>query len=113
MNLFSAAVLSLSLAVTLAAGPAAASEVKRDESFPSAVLGHDLHFSIYLPDGLDDAAPVPVIYLLHGADGHAVDWVDQGHVQQTADALIAGHKIPKVIIVIPDAGNSWDVDSPP
>jgi len=94
-------------------GSAAASEVKRDESFMSPALGHPLHYAIYLPDGLDAAAPVPVIYLLHGADGHAVDWLDQGHVQLTADRLIAQHKLPRVIIVIPEAENSWYVDSPP
>ncbi len=99
--------------LSLAWGAASASEVKRDEHFPSPSLGHDLHYAIYLPDGLEAAAPVPVIYLLHGADGTALDWIDQGHVQATADKLIAAHKLPKVIIVVPDAENSWYVDSPP
>src|SRR3984885_14501019 len=107
-----ALMLFLSLA-WLFAGPASAGEVKRDEHFFSPSLGHDLHYAIYLPDGLEAAAPVPVIYLLHGADGTALDWIDQGHVRQAADGLIAQHKLPKVIIVVPDAENSWYVDSPP
>jgi S-formylglutathione hydrolase FrmB len=105
------ALLILLLAVRTV--PAGASEVKRDESFQSPALGHALHYAIYLPDGLEAGAPVPVIYLLHGADGKAADWIDQGHVQETADALIQQRKLPKVIIVVPDAGNSWYVDSPP
>lgn len=101
------------LAIAFGGPQAAAGTVKRDESFASKALGHVLHYAIYLPDGLDAAAPVPVIYLLHGADGHAIDWIDQGHVAQAADTLIAQHKLPRVIIVVPEAENSWYVDSPP
>jgi enterochelin esterase-like enzyme len=92
---------------------AAPSEVHRSESFMSRALGHDLTYAIYLPADLDPHIRLPVIYLLHGADGHGLDWVDQGHVQAAADRLIAEHRLPKVIIVMPDAQNSWYVDSPP
>jgi S-formylglutathione hydrolase FrmB len=104
---------ALLLLVSLVCASASAGEIERDQSFPSAALGRDLHYAIYLPDGLEAAAPVPVIYLLHGADGHAVDWIDRGHLRETADRLIATHALPRVIIVVPEAENSWYVDSPP
>ncbi len=91
---------------------AGASEVKRSESFVSRALGHPVTYSIYLPADLDPAIRVPVVYLLHGALASSADWIDSGHLQSVADRLIEEHRIPKMIIVMPDAENSWYVDSP-
>lgn len=93
------------------AGP---SQVLRTEAAPSVALGHPLDFALYLPPDYDQGhAPLPVVYLLHGALGGALDWIDQGHLQQIVDGLIADHRLPPVIIVMPDGGpNSWYMDSP-
>jgi len=111
--LIRAGLLALALALTPALALAAPSEVRRSESFMSRALGHEINYAIYLPANIDAGAKLPVIYLLHGADGVGLDWVDQGHVQAVADRLIAEHRMPKTIIVMPDAHNSWYVDSPP
>jgi enterochelin esterase-like enzyme len=42
--------------------------------------------------------------------GNLYSWVNDGHIQQTADALIARGDIPPCVIVMPDAGTSWFVD---
>jgi len=105
----------LALILCLAAAPALASpsQILRTEAAPSAALGHPLGFVLYLPPDYDqDQAMLPVVYLLHGALGGAVDWVDQGNLQAIVDGLIAGHRLPPVIIAMPDGGpNSWYMDS--
>ncbi|MEK0083030.1 alpha/beta hydrolase [Benzoatithermus flavus] len=95
------------------AGGARASEVERSLTMPSRILGKPLRFSVYFPDGYAQRkdGPYPVLFLLHGTDGNENDWLDLGHLQQTADDLIRRGKIPPMLIVTPDAGNSWYVDN--
>jgi enterochelin esterase family protein len=105
--------LLLAFLLLAGAAQAAPSEVRRAEHFASPALGHDLGFDLYLPPDLPDLAQVPVIYLLHGTDSSGGDWLDQGDLATCADRLIAAGELPRVIVVMPDAENSWYVDSPP
>jgi len=106
----------LALLLALLASPALASpsQVLRALEAPSPALGHPLGFVLYLPPDYDEGRDkLPVVYLLHGAAASAIDWVDQGHVQEIADRLIATHHLPPVIIVMPEGGpNSWYMDAP-
>ena len=103
------AALALTLGATLAL-PAAASTIAQ-RTFHSAALGRDWPYVVYLPTGYHaDGARYPVLYLLHGNNGDAMDWVTQGDLQATADALIARHEIAPVVIVMPQGGNEWYVD---
>ncbi|MEA3082509.1 MAG: hypothetical protein QOC89_206 [Paraburkholderia sp.] len=80
-------------------------------SFHSEALGRDWAYTIYLPTGYHhDAARIPVLYLLHGNNGDANDWLTQGHLQSTADALIERKEMPPVAIVMPQGGTDWYVD---
>ena len=80
-------------------------------SFHATVLGRDWPYAVYLPTGYHtDAARYPVLYLLHGNNGDAMDWVTQGDLQSTVDTLIARHAIPPVVIVMPQGGTDWYVD---
>ncbi|XXA06578.1 alpha/beta hydrolase-fold protein [Paraburkholderia sp. A3BS-1L] len=80
-------------------------------SFHATALGRDWPYAVYLPTGYrTDAARYPVLYLLHGNNGDAMDWVTQGGLQNTADTLIARHEIPPVVIVMPQGGTDWYVD---
>jgi enterochelin esterase-like enzyme len=64
-----------------------------------------------LPDGYETSTlRYPVLYLLHGHGQNLYDWANSGHIQQTADALIAHGDMPPAIIVMPDAGTTWYVD---
>ncbi|MDB5363133.1 MAG: esterase family protein [Rhodospirillales bacterium] len=105
----------LALLLCLLAAPALAgpSQILRTEEAPSAALGHPLGFALYLPPDYDQGHErLPVVYLLHGALGGALDWVDQGHLQDIVDRLIAHHRLPPVIVVMPEGGpNSWYMDS--
>jgi enterochelin esterase-like enzyme len=79
--------------------------------FHAEALGRDWAYTIYLPTGYrPDAARIPVLYLLHGNNGDATDWLTQGHLQTTADALIERKEIPPVAIVMPQGGTDWYVD---
>jgi len=90
--------------------PAAASVVVSRE-FDSQALQRKWSYAVYLPDGYETSTlRYPVLYLLHGHGGDLYDWVNRGHIQQTADALIAHGDIPPAIIVLPDADSTWFVD---
>ncbi len=104
--------LALLLTLLLAAGVASAGEIHEGLEVPSPALDRPLGYAIYMPDGLKPDEALPVIYLLHGVDGHVEDWISQGRLKETADQLIAEKRLPRVLIVMPEAGNSWYVDSP-
>jgi S-formylglutathione hydrolase FrmB len=99
--------VALALAFSL---PAAASSVITRE-FDSAALQRKWSYAVYLPDGYETSnLKYPVLYLLHGHNQDLYAWVNFGHIQPTADALIARGEMPPSIIVMPDAGASWYVD---
>lgn len=80
-------------------------------SFHSNALDRDWSYTIYLPTGYrHDGARIPVLYLLHGNNGDANDWITQGHLQAAADALIEHKEMPPVAIVMPQGGTDWYVD---
>jgi S-formylglutathione hydrolase FrmB len=101
--------LLVALALTFSL-PAAASIVITRE-FDSAALQRKWSYAVYLPDGYEISnLKYPVLYLLHGHNQDLYAWVNFGHIQPTADALIAHGEMPPAIIVMPDAGVSWYVD---
>jgi enterochelin esterase-like enzyme len=103
------AVCLLLLGVGLAL-PAAASIIATRE-MDSPALGRSWTYAVYLPTGYETSGlSYPVLYLLHGNGGSLYDWATGGHIQATADALIASGEMPPAIIVMPDAGTSWFVD---
>lgn len=97
----------LALALSL---PAVASTVLSRE-FNSPALQRKWTYAVFVPDGYESSnLRYPVLYLLHGHNGNLYDWVNLGHVQQTADAMIARGDMPPALIVMPDAGSTWYVD---
>jgi enterochelin esterase-like enzyme len=44
----------------------------------------------------------PVLYLLHGSPGVAIDWIRTGRIDRTMDALLAQHAVRPFIIAMPD-----------
>ena len=99
------------LALCAVVGAPASASTVISRSFHSEALGRDWAYTIYLPTGYrHDAARIPVLYLLHGNNGDANDWLTQGHLQATADALIEHKEIPPLAIVMPQGGTDWYVD---
>lgn len=92
---------------------AAAGTVETGLAAPNEALGRELPYTIYLPEGHDNAARhYPVVYLLHGHNGNETDWLRAGGVAETLDRLIEAGELPPLIVVMPGAGNSWYIDSP-
>ena len=74
---------------------------------PSPVLGHTIRYWAYLPeDPLPRAQRYPVVYLLHGLHGNETRWFRSGLIAPLLDAAIAAGKIPPLIVVTPDGGDS-------
>ncbi|MCA2220894.1 alpha/beta hydrolase-fold protein [Nonomuraea aurantiaca] len=80
---------------------------------PSAALGENIAYNLYLPYGYAKGADrYPVLYLLHGRGDTMQAWT---RVKDTLDAMIRTRRIPPLIAVMPDAPwserGSWYVDS--
>ena len=80
-------------------------------SFHSSGLGHSMDVSVYEPDGSPPDAGWPTLFLLHGLGGSHADWAAFGNIDKTLDRLIGTNAIAPLIVVMPDADNSWYVDS--
>ena len=52
----------------------------------------------------------PVLYLLHGSPGVAVDWIRGGQVDRTMDHLLLHRSIEPFIIVMPDVNGGFERD---
>lgn len=105
----------LAAACNLASAPPAAGELLWSQSFESRALAGPMRFSIYLPPGYhapDDAhRHYPVLYLLHGVGDDEKAWPTFGRVEETLDTMIAAGTLPPFIVVMPNGGRSWWVDS--
>jgi enterochelin esterase-like enzyme len=79
-------------------------------SFSSRALAGKGAFIVYLPPGyVSSTLRYPVLYLLHGRDGHANAFLEIG-IQQTLDHLIGSGAIaPMIAVMIQDRGgpNNW------
>ena len=91
--------------------------VSAQENFPavferemkSEILGCRKNYCIYLPAGYGDGdRSFPVLYLLHGLTDNHTAWRDKGNVQAIATGLFADGKAQEMIIVMPDAGTTYD-----
>jgi putative tributyrin esterase len=73
--------------------------------FSSAALGRDMRCMVILPDGYATAPQrFPVLYLLHGWNGDYRNWC-------TLTNLVAHAQRYPIIVVTPEGGNSWYVNS--
>jgi enterochelin esterase family protein len=75
----------------------------------SAGVAAGIDYSVYLPPGYPDRR-YPTLYLLHGFGADDRQWL-KGGIATLLDDMIARGEIGPLIAVMPDAGNSWYVDS--
>ena len=81
------------------------------ESISSTILGRSVDYCFALPPGYDEGAgKYPVLYYLHGLFEHAQSWRDHSG-QQTWESLMSQGKIGKFIVVMPEGGKSFYVNS--
>jgi putative tributyrin esterase len=91
-----------------AAAPSAASPSRhtlvKDSVFHSASLEKEMHYRVLLPKGYESGGKFPVLYLLHGLYGDYKNWDTLTHLETYARNL-------EIVIVMPDADDSWYTNS--
>lgn len=86
--------------------------IKESLKIKSSALGKDVEYSIYLPAGYDQTnRSYPALYLLHGYSDDETGWTQFGEVQQIADQSIHSGESTSMVVIMPDAGVSWYLDS--
>ena len=76
------------------------------DSLRSDVLGTQVKYNVYLPDGYGKVGKhYPVIYLLHGLYGTYEDWMNRGTMKGVADEFIRSGELVPCIIIMPNAGH--------
>lgn len=90
----------------------AQSSVKESLKMKSTILGKEVKFSLYFPDGYETSnRRYPVLYLLHGASDNETGWVQFGEVQHLADRSIRSGEASPMLIVMPDAELTWYINN--
>jgi enterochelin esterase family protein len=70
--------------------------------YPSKAVNGVRRLHVYTPPGYErGSARLPVLYLLHGADGDDSAWVAFGKANQILDNLLAERKISPMVVVMP------------
>ncbi len=86
--------------------------IKESLKVKSSILGKDVEYCVYLPAGYETTnRRYPVLYLLHGYTDDETGWVQFGEAPYIADKAIASGDATPMIIVMPDAGVTWYVNS--
>lgn len=93
-------------------GHAQSGTIKESLKLKSNVLGMDVKYSIYFPPGYEATnRRYPVLYLLHGYTDDDTGWVQFGEANHIADKAINSGAATPMIIVMPDAGVTWYINS--
>jgi S-formylglutathione hydrolase FrmB len=86
--------------------------LKESLKVKSSTLGKDVEYSIYLPADYDKSnRRYPVLYLLHGYSDDETGWTQFGEAQVIGDRLMQSGEAAPMIIVMPDGGVSWYINS--
>jgi S-formylglutathione hydrolase FrmB len=86
--------------------------LKESLKVKSSTLGKDVEYSIYLPADYDKSnRRYPVLYLLHGYTDDETGWSQFGEAQIIGDRLMQNGEAAPMIIVMPDGGVSWYINS--
>jgi len=86
--------------------------LKESLKVKSTTLAKDVEYSIYLPADYDKSnRRYPVLYLLHGYTDDETGWSQFGEAQVIGDRLMQNGEAAPMIIVMPDGGVSWYINS--
>ncbi|MDD4226601.1 MAG: alpha/beta hydrolase family protein [Mariniphaga sp.] len=109
MKLLSAFILTFFFSVALFAQTG---KVIESLEFTSSKVGYPVKYSIYLPPCYGTSQrSYPVLYLLHGYSDDETGWVQFGEANSIADRGIRNGDFPPCIIVMPDGGVTWYINS--
>lgn len=80
-------------------------------SMHSNILGQDVKFSLYLPEGYDQGNKrYPVVYLLHGLGDDESSWLEYGQIAQYAERAIQEDAVTPMIFVMPEGYRTYYVN---
>src|SRR5215831_19094291 len=84
----------------------ASAQSVRTVEFQSKLVGSALPYNVILPADYNTSRVTryPVLYLLHGLDGHYTDWLTRTNIADYA-------KHYRLIVVMPEGNNGWYTDS--
>lgn len=103
--------LSLILCLLVNLAGYSQSAVFESLSFDSQKLGRKVSYSIYLPSDYNTSKRnYSVLYLLHGYTDNETNWIHMGQMKTIADRAIANEEAVPMIIVMPDAWDTWYVN---
>ena len=94
------------------AAPAQSTPARLDcDTLSSAILGRSVAYCAALPPGYDvGTARYPVLYFLHGLFENEKSWSEHSG-QQTWESLMSQGKVGKFIVVMPDGGETFYINS--
>lgn len=105
-------VLPILLSLFFINGYAQQGTVKESLKVKSTILGKEVEYNIYLPADYDKSnRNYPVLYLLHGYTDDETGWTQFGESHMIADKTIQSGEAAPMIIVMPDGGVSWYINS--
>lgn len=83
-----------------------------DKNFSSIVLNQTMKYNIVLPNDyyINTERYYPILYLLHGMGGNNNSWSEDGNVKQIVQDAIKNEIVDPMIVVMPDAFNTFYVD---
>ncbi len=96
--------LALMLSTAMCSSGLMGQVAMRTDSLFSLNVGRTMRFIVLLPAGYDASKSYPVLYLLHGLGGNYTDWTARTKLRQYLEPYA-------LIIVMPDADDSWYVNS--
>ena len=83
-----------------------------DTNVQSDILHKRVNYTVCLPSDYEKSdLKFPAIFLFHGLTGQGSDWIKKGNIVHTVDSLRELGKLPPVILVMPDAENSYYVNN--
>ena len=81
--------------------------VVRDITIDSQILGTQMKYSVYLPEGYDGQTTLPVLYMLHGYGDDQNSWLDKGDLAALTSNAITNGEVGKMVVITPDAKQTF------
>ncbi|WP_101536258.1 alpha/beta hydrolase [Paractinoplanes atraurantiacus] len=82
------------------------------DSYMSAAMSKRVQFNVYLPKSYTrtTAKRFPVVYMLNGINGSNIEW-EARDMDAVLDKLIKDRGLEETVVVFPDGGSGWYVDT--
>ncbi|WP_203782490.1 alpha/beta hydrolase [Paractinoplanes rishiriensis] len=82
------------------------------DAYESAAMERRMQFNVYLPKSYTrtTARRYPVVYMLNGLNGSNIEW-EARDMDSVLDGLIREKGLEETIVVFPDGGSGWYVDT--